>query len=94
MNRDSMTGTSLPADLSPPSTISLTPVQRIRVWLDLMEFTDELFLAGMRRRIGPDGDLQEAVRNWYRQDREQRDRDIAHFMKELRRRDGAQPHGG
>jgi hypothetical protein len=84
---------SKPSDLSPPSTISLTPDERIRVWLDLMEFTDELFLAGLRHRIGPEGDLQAAVREWYRRDREQRDEDIAHFMKRLHRRDGAKIDG-
>ena len=82
------------SDLSPPSTIHLAPAERIRVWLDLMEFTDELFIAGLRHRIGPDGDLQVAVREWYRRDREERDADIAHFMSELRQRDKGRPDGG
>jgi hypothetical protein len=73
--------------------MSLTPDERVRAWIELMEFTDELFLAGLRHRIGPDGDLQEAVRQWYQRDRDERDRDIEHFMKELRRRDGEKPNG-
>lgn len=84
-------------DLSPPSTIHLPPAERVRVWLDLMELTDQLFLAGLRHRIGPDGDLREAVRKWYREDREdreQRDADIAHFMKRLHQRDKVRPDDG
>jgi hypothetical protein len=42
-----------------------SPANRIALWLDLMRTTDKLLLAGLRRRIGPDGDLQEAYRQWY-----------------------------
>jgi hypothetical protein len=39
--------------------------RRIATWLDLMRTTDKLLLAGLRRRIGPDGDLKAAYREWY-----------------------------
>jgi hypothetical protein len=81
-------------DLSPASTMHLSPAERVRVWLDLMELTDQLFLAGLRHRIGPDGDLKEAVRQWYIRDREERDADIAHFMKRLHRREKVNSDNG
>jgi hypothetical protein len=89
-----MTGSLIPpSDLAPPSALSLTPDQRIRAWIDLMESAEQLFLAGLRHRIGPDGDLQEAIRQWYRQDREQHDRDTAHLIRELARREGLERDG-
>jgi citrate synthase len=38
---------------------------RIARWLDLMRTTDKQLLAGLRHRIGPQGDLQAAHRKWY-----------------------------
>lgn len=35
------------------------------MWLDLMRTTDKLLLAGLRHRVGPQGDLQAAYRRWY-----------------------------
>lgn len=32
-----------------------------------MELSHAMLLAGLRHRIGPDGDLQEAYRQWYEQ---------------------------
>ncbi len=44
--------------------------RNLRIWQQTMEATHELILAGLRTKIGPDGDLQEAYRQWYRQQRE------------------------
>lgn len=38
---------------------------RIARWLDLMRTTDKLLLAGLRRKIGPQGDLAAAYQGWY-----------------------------
>ena len=38
---------------------------RIGRWLDIMRTTDKLLLAGLRRKIGPSGDLAAAYREWY-----------------------------
>ncbi len=51
--------------------ISQTRIDRnLRIWYQTMEATHEMILAGLRRKIGPDGNLQEAYRIWYRQQRE------------------------
>jgi hypothetical protein len=38
---------------------------RIARWLDVMRTSDKLLLAGLRRKVGPNGDLAAAYRQWY-----------------------------
>jgi hypothetical protein len=47
------------------SPSAATSAARIARWLDLMRTTDKLLLAGLRRKVGPDGDLAAAYRQWY-----------------------------
>ncbi|MEZ6136347.1 MAG: hypothetical protein R3C53_15740 [Pirellulaceae bacterium] len=42
----------------------------LQIWQQTMEATHDLILAGLRHKIGPDGDLREAYRLWYRHQRE------------------------
>ena len=44
--------------------------RNLRIWQQTMEATHEMILAGLRMKIGPEGDLHEAYRLWYRQQRE------------------------
>lgn len=44
--------------------------RNMQVWRQAMEATHELILAGIRNKIGPEGNLEEAYRQWYRQQRE------------------------
>lgn len=60
---------------------------RIARWLDLMRTTDKLLLAGLRRKIGPEGDLATAYRDWYAN--HMRDHDPA-VMRMARRSSDAQ----
>lgn len=46
--------------------------ERFRMWKDLMDTSEELLLAGLRHKIGPDGDLNAAYAEWIRQDNERR----------------------
>ena len=45
-------------------------------------------LAGLRREIGPEGDLKAAYRRWYADEMEEHDRTMLHMMQELERRGG------
>ena len=36
-----------------------------KAWLDLLQTGEKLLCAGLRRRIGPSGDLRSAYRQWY-----------------------------
>jgi hypothetical protein len=48
-----------------PSPEADTPADRIARWLDLMRASDKLLLAGLRRKVGPNGDLVAAYQQWY-----------------------------
>ena len=49
--------------MPPPAEISLD--QRLAMWIDVVDTTEILLLAGLRREIGPAGDLRTAYRQWY-----------------------------
>ena len=66
-----------------------TAEQCIRLWLDLMNTCDQFLLAGLRREIGPEGDLRAAYRRWYSAEMEQHDRMIMHLIEEFERRDNS-----
>jgi hypothetical protein len=61
---------------------------RIARWLDLMRTSDKLLLAGLRRKIGPDGDLTAAYRQWYAE--HMRDHDVAVERMARRLTEGSQ----
>jgi hypothetical protein len=73
---------------STPSSPSSASAARIARWLDLMRTTDKLLLAGLRRKVGPHGDLAAAYRQWYAD--HMRDHDIA-VARMARRRGDADP---
>jgi hypothetical protein len=77
-----------PPDLAPPVPKDATPEQCIAMWVDLMDTCEQFLLAGLRREIGPDGDLKAAYRQWYAEQMEEHDRTILHMMEEFARRGG------
>ncbi len=48
--------------------------QAIALWAEITDASEELLLAGLRRQIGPNGDLKAAYRRWYDQYLEEHDR--------------------
>jgi hypothetical protein len=70
-----------------------TPVEmRLKIWLDLLDASEQFLLAGLRREIGPDGDLIAAYRKWYKEQMEEHDKMMYHMMEEFSKRGGG--HGG
>jgi hypothetical protein len=78
-----------PPDLAPSVPKDATPQQCIAMWLDLLDACDQFLLAGLRRDIGPDGDLKAAYRRWYAEQMEEHDRMMIHLLSELDRRGGS-----
>jgi hypothetical protein len=78
-----------PPELAPAVPEGLTPEQGIRLWIDLMNTCEQFLLAGLRRAIGPHGDLQAAYRQWYAEQMTEHDRAMLHMMEEFHRRGGA-----
>jgi hypothetical protein len=79
--------------IPPPGQESLMPeyltkTQRIALWADLVDATEELVKAGLRHKIGPNGDVERAFQDWYVREMEDHDRTVAHMLEELRRRSG------
>lgn len=76
----------LPSAESAPSVpADATPDQRIAIWLDLLRTGHKLLLAGFRREVGPDGDVQEAYRQWYAQQMDEHDRTVARMLERMKR---------
>ena len=85
-----MTQTATPSagNFAPSVPKSATPEQCIAAWVDLMNACDQFLLAGLRREIGPDGDLKAAYRKWYAEQMEEHDRTMLHMIEEFERRGG------
>jgi hypothetical protein len=75
-----------PPELAPPTYENLTPTQRIAVWMGVMNVCEPFLLAGLRREIGPDGDLRAAYRRWYATRMEEHDETMRRMLEELSRR--------
>jgi hypothetical protein len=75
-----------PPDLAPSLPEDATPEQGIRAWIDVMHACEQFLLAGLRREIGPDGDLPTAYRKWYAEQMEEHDRMILRLAKGLCRK--------
>ena len=77
-----------PPELAPPIPEDATPEQCIAMWLDLTSACEQFLLAGLRREIGPDGDLQAAYRQWYARQMEEHHQTVFRMMQEFERRGG------
>ena len=64
----------------------LTPAQAVDVWIDLMETSYELLVAGLRASIGESGDLDAALRKWYQQQRLEHDLAIRQLAQRYHQR--------
>lgn len=76
------------ADLAPPIPEGATPQQCIAMWMDLVDACEQFLLAGLRRQIGPDGDLQAAYRHWYAEQAEEHYRTLRNMAERFNRRAG------
>jgi hypothetical protein len=77
-------------DLAPEVPEGLTAEQRIALWVDLLDACDEFLLAGLRREVGPEGDVEEAYRHWYARQMEEHDLAVGKMAENFRRR--LRPH--
>jgi len=52
-------------ELAPPSVKHLPLDKTIQLWAELVDESEALLVAGLRARVGPGGDYQQADRDWY-----------------------------
>ena len=76
-----------PPDLAPPSVKHLPLEERIELWGNLLDRCEAFLLAGLRDRIGPEGDLQAAYRQWYARYQQDHERATIQFLENLSRRE-------
>jgi hypothetical protein len=77
-----MTGELIPIpELAPSVPEDSTPQKCIAMWVDLMNACEQFLLAGLRREIGPQGDLKAAYRKWYLEQMEDHDRMIRRMAR-------------
>ena len=82
-----------PADLAPPVPEGATPQQCIAMWMDLVDACEQFLLAGLRRQIGPEGDLQAAYRHWCAEQAEEHYRTLRHMADRFNRQAGGADAG-
>jgi hypothetical protein len=75
-----------PPELAPSVPPNLPPDRRIELWAEWLDTCDAFLLAGLRRKVGPGGDLQAAYREWYAEQMEEHDRTMLHLIQEFDRR--------
>ncbi len=55
--------------------------EHVARWVACMDACEQFLLAGLRREIGPEGDLRAAYRRWYAQQMEEHDRMMLRMME-------------
>jgi hypothetical protein len=78
-----------PPELAPPSIRHLPPKEKVALWAQMVDEGDQLVMAGLRRRVGPDGDAQTAFLQWLDRRNAEHDRAIVRMITEMRRRERA-----
>jgi hypothetical protein len=80
-----------PPDLAAGPPANTTPEQRIAMWFDLVDATDEVQLALLRARYSSEAEVMAAYRESYAQWAAEHDRRNLHMLEEFNRR--CPPHG-
>jgi hypothetical protein len=73
-------------DTAPMLPEGTTSRQAIALWLEWLDVCDAFLRAGLRREVGPDGDLEAAYRRWHQERLEEHDRDLLRRAEKLNRR--------
>jgi hypothetical protein len=76
-----------PPELAPPSVKHLPLEKRIELWAELVDESEALLLSGLRARIGPNGDLKAAYREWYARHMDDHERMLICMAKNSSRRE-------
>jgi len=68
-----------PPELAPMVPQGLPASRGIELWAEWPDTCEEFLLAGLRRQVGPDGDLRAAYRQWYAAHMTEHDRTMLHL---------------
>jgi len=59
--------------------------QAVREWLDMLSAGTKLLRAGLRREVGPAGDVDAAYRRWYAAQMQEHDHKVQRILQRLRK---------
>jgi hypothetical protein len=76
-----------PPDLAPPSVKHLPLEKRIELWAELVDACEAFLMAGLRAKLGPDGDVKAAYRQWYARHMEEHGRRQIGLLENISRRE-------
>jgi hypothetical protein len=76
-----------PPELAPPSVRHLSVAQKAALWAAMVEEGDQIVLCNLREKLGPDGDVQGAFREWLTRRMADHDRATVRMITEMRRRE-------
>jgi hypothetical protein len=68
--------------ITPPSKVEID--RRMAEWAQAMELSNAMLMAGLRRKIGPDGDLHAAYREWSQKNHDRKWREIEEVQERRR----------
>lgn len=74
-------------EVAPPSVRHLPLSKRIQLWAELVDMADALVKSSLRAKIGPDGNLNAAYREWYARHMEEHDRYQVQLAQNLTQRE-------
>jgi hypothetical protein len=76
-----------PPELAPPSIKHLPPAMKVSLWGQMVDEGDQMVLAGLRRKLGPDADVHGAFLEWLDRYYEEHDRTLIRMMTRMRSRE-------
>ncbi len=72
-----------PRPAAPRTVNGITPGQRVEMWADLMDSCEAILRAGLRRKVGPEGDVEAAYREWYDRQMAEHDKTLRHTLQRI-----------
>ncbi len=78
-----------PPELAPPSLRHLPAEEAIALWARIVDEGDQIVLASLRDRVGPDGDVHAAFLEWLDRRTAEHDRALINMLTNLHRREAA-----
>jgi hypothetical protein len=75
-----------PPELAPSAPQGRPGSRGIELWAEWLDTCEEFLLAGLRRHVGPGGDVRAAYRRWYAEQMTEHDRTMLHLLEEFERR--------
>ena len=75
-----------PRDLAPPDLGRLPLEKRASIWVEMLDTGYKLVIAGLAHRVGANGDVMAAYRDWYAEQMTEHDRVVERMLCRMQQR--------